>query len=119
MSTSRKTTSCFPSVIHDPKYSNSAAQERLDTAHFEMFTKEGEEAVRKELKNLIHELEYTKQRITPDFIEKRVQRVMDNVGTKHIEVTDTEPAYHIRWHVAKCLDDNFYDYQSFNLVGKL
>jgi hypothetical protein len=101
------------------EYSVSAAQSRLDDYDFEMFSKEGEDAVREHLRKIIQWIESTPRKITPELIDEKINLMMEKVSKEHEEVYDTEPAYHIRWHIAKCLDDNFYNYQSFNLVGKL
>jgi hypothetical protein len=100
------------------KYSTSSAQTRLENYDFEMYTKSGNTAIRSQLKKVLHMIE-TQCKITPDKIDLLIDQMLKKIQVKHPEVNDTEPHWHIRWHVAKCLDDNFYNYQEFNLVGRL
>lgn len=101
-----------------PKYSNSEAQTRLIDYDFEMYSKAGNKAISTQLRKIIHYIEKGRM-IVPKQIEEKMHKLLLDVQVIHPEVWDTEPHWHIRWHIAKCLDDNYFDYKHFELVNKI
>lgn len=100
------------------KYSNSAAQSRLDDYNYEMYTNAGNRAITTQLRKIIRYIEKGRM-ITPEVIETKIETLLKTIEVKHPEVWDTEPHWHIRWNVAKCLEDNYFDHKPFNLVNNL
>jgi len=86
----------------------------IDTKNFEMFTKEGNNAIRTRLQKLLHNIETKSGHlITPLVIKQEYEKILEAVAVKHEEVYDTEPSYHIRFLIKKCLNENFYDETKF------
>lgn len=88
------------------------AQERLQKAKFDMFTEEGNQCIREHLAPLIDYID-TGLDVRPPIIEKMFLSVLKKVGEVHREVYDTEPPVCIKWHIAKCLQDNYYNSSLF------
>jgi hypothetical protein len=79
---------------------------------YEMFSKAGNTAITTQLKKIISFIEKGKG-ITPDSIDDKYEEMCKKVEVKHREVYDTEPRYHIRFLIKKCLEENFYDPKLF------
>ena len=79
---------------------------------FEMYTKAGDSACQKQLNKIVEFIEAGKG-VTPEVIKTMFDHAMLKIGVKHREVFDTEPEWHLKDRIKKCLDKNFYDKSKF------
>ena len=79
---------------------------------FEMYTKAGDSACQKQLDKIVGFIE-TGKGVTPEVIKSMYENAMVKISIKHREVFDTEPEWHLKDRIRKCLDKNFFDKSKF------
>jgi hypothetical protein len=79
---------------------------------FEMYTKAGDAACQTQLNKIVKFIEKGKG-VTPEVIKNMYCDAMVKISTKHSEVCDTEPEWHLRDRIKKALEKNFYDKSKF------
>lgn len=79
---------------------------------FEMYTKAGDVACQTQLNKIVKFIEKGKG-ITPETIYSMYYDAMKTISIKHSEVFDTEPEWHLKDRIRKCLEKNFFDKSKF------
>jgi len=79
---------------------------------FEMYTKAGDSACQTQLNKIVKFIERGKG-VTPEVIKSMYENAMVKISIKHREVFDTEPEWHLKDRIRKCLDKNFFDKSKF------
>jgi len=79
---------------------------------FEMYTPAGNRACQTQLNKIVKFIEKGKG-VTPEVINTMFNDAMEKIAVKHREVHDTEPEWHLRDRIRKCLVTNFYDATKF------
>lgn len=94
-----------------PEDSNTVEQldNRLKNYGFEMFTKGGDTACRNGMTRIFKKIRGAK-RITEDELKTYFKEVMTSIATKHREVWDTEPHYHMRKLTKLCCEQVGYNF---------
>ena len=79
---------------------------------FEMYTKAGDSACQTQLNKIVKFIEKGNG-VTPEVISTMYNDAMKKIAIKHREVYDTEPEWHLKDRIRKCLSTNFYDKSKF------
>lgn len=79
---------------------------------FEMYTPAGNKACQAQLNKIVKFIQ-SGNGVTPEVIKTMYDNALQKVATKHKEVYDTEPEWHLRDRIRKCLTTNFYDNTKF------
>lgn len=79
---------------------------------FEMYTPAGNRACQTQLNKIVKFIQSGKG-VTPEVIKTMYDNALQKIATKHREVYDTEPEWHLRDRIRKCLTTNFYDATKF------
>jgi Asp-tRNA(Asn)/Glu-tRNA(Gln) amidotransferase C subunit len=79
---------------------------------FEMYTPAGDRACQTQLNKIVKFIEKGKD-VSPTTIENMYDTALSKIETKHPEVHDTEPAWHMRNGIKKALEINFFDKTKF------
>ena len=77
-----------------------------------MYTKAGDSACQTQLNKIVKFIERGKG-VTPEVIKSMYENAMVKISIKHREVFDTEPEWHLKDRIRKCLDKNFFDKSKF------
>ena len=85
---------------------------KLEKADFEMFSKSGNNACRREVKKIFKAIR-GKKRLTEDDVVTLMDNAFKKIKEKHPEVYDTEPRYHIRKFLEYCCREVQYDFDIF------
>ena len=76
---------------------------------YEMFSVAGNRACASLVKKVVKKIE-SKTRVTEEDIYAMVTEGIKKISTKHPEITDTEPEYHISKEINDCLKDMKYSF---------
>lgn len=79
---------------------------------FEMYTPAGNRACQTQLNKIVKFIQSGKG-VTPEVIKTMYDNALQKVAIKHKEVYDTEPEWHLKIRIKKCLTTNFYDATKF------
>lgn len=79
---------------------------------FEMYTPAGDRACQAQLNKIVKFIQSGKG-VTPDAINALYDNALNKIKLKHPEVMDTEPSWHLKDRIRKCLTTNFYDKSKF------
>lgn len=79
---------------------------------FEMYTPAGDKACQAQLNKIVKFIQAGKG-VTPEAVSKMYDNALQKIATKHREVHDTEPSWHLKDRIRKCLTTNFYDKSKF------
>lgn len=82
---------------------------KLDTT-FEMFTKAGDNAMRRATLKIIKKIE-GKTRVTAQEVEQLAKAALMKVAEKHSECYDSEPPYHMEYYINKALEAVGYGFE--------